>query len=160
MAHGATLPLALLALGSVSYWLAQRSAPVAAPVTAEAPASAPTPTPEAPATPVSAPVTKVVPQAAPADRSRQLELPDGTFVPTLNGAVDAEPLKNYWGVWPWSPIVGVERSSAGVDWYQHADGSYSTTQMLRADPGNRLVTLTRVAHPSTTTAPTAPEAGR
>lgn len=158
MAHGATLPLALLVLGSASYWLAQRMEPVAAPLAAEAPAGLPTA--EAPAAPASAPVTKVEPQAAPADRSRQLELPDGTFVPTLNGAVDAEPLKNYWGLWPWSPIVGIERSSAGVDWYQHADGSYSKTQMLRAEPGNRLVTLTRVAHPSATTAPTAPEAGR
>ena len=88
MAHGATLPLALLVLGSASYWLAQRMEPVAAPLATAAQSPLPSPA-DAPAAPVTAAVTKVEPQAAPADRSRQLELPDGTFVPTLNGAVDA-----------------------------------------------------------------------
>lgn len=78
--------------------------------------------------------------------SRQLLLPDGTSVPTLNGAVDAAPLAKFWGPRPYSPIVGVERSSAGIDWYRHENGSYSTTQMVwRADLG-RYDAMTRVAH--------------
>lgn len=81
------------------------------------------------------------------DRSRELELPDGTFVPALNGAVDATPLATYWGPSAWSPITGVERSSAGVDWYQHADGSYSTTQMVWRKDLGRSAAMTRVAHP-------------
>ncbi len=97
-----------------------------------------------------APAVAVVPSAAgaavPADRSRQLELPDGTFVPALNGAVEPAPLATYWGPFPWSPNGGIE-SGQGVDWYRHADGSYSTTQMVwRRDLG-REVAMTRVAHP-------------
>jgi hypothetical protein len=95
------------------------------------------------------------PQAV-ADRSRRLELPDGSTVPTLNGAVDAAPLRHYWGSFPWSPIVATERSDAGLDWYRHADGSYSTTQMVwRSDLG-RMAAMTRVGHPGPTPAATAP----
>lgn len=111
---------------------------------ANAPAAQDAPEAAAPATGQLAP-----PPAAPAtaDRSRLLELPDGTSVPTLNGATDAAPLTHYWGTQPWSPIVGVERSEAGLDWYRHADGSYSTTQMVwRSDLG-RMAAMTRVAHP-------------
>ncbi|MEZ6036498.1 MAG: hypothetical protein R3F29_03385 [Planctomycetota bacterium] len=93
--------------------------------------------------------------AAPRDHARDLQLPDGTLVPALNGAVDAAPLKDYWGPFPWSPIVGVERSSAGVDWYRHQDGSYSTTQMVwRSDLG-REAAMTRVAHPGPEEVPAA-----
>ena len=93
--------------------------------------------------------------AAQADRSRELELPDGTFVPALNGAVGASPLAMYWGITPWSPIVGVERSSAGVDWYRHEDGSYSTTEMVWRKDLGRNAAMTRVAHPGPV-APVAP----
>jgi hypothetical protein len=55
---------------------------------------------------------------------------------------------------PWSPIVGVEHS-AGVDWYRHANGSYSTTQMVRADNGS-VMAMTRVGHRG----PEAPPVGR
>jgi hypothetical protein len=80
------------------------------------------------------------------DRSQLLELPDGTFVPTLNGAVDTAPLARYWGPSPFSPIVGID-SAGGVDWYRHADGSMSTTVMVwRRDKG-RMEAMTRVAHP-------------
>jgi hypothetical protein len=83
-----------------------------------------------------------------------LLLPDGSTVPTLNGALDAEPLATFWGPFPWSPIVGVERNDQGIDWYKHADGSYSTTQMVwRQDLGRRAA-MTRVAHPGA--APPAP----
>lgn len=114
--------------------------------------------PQEPAVPASAKVMPTAP-AAPtpvADRSHLLELPDGSSMPTLNGAVDAAPLATYWGPFPWSPIVATERSDAGLDWYRHADGSYSTTQMVwRSDLG-RMAAMTRVAHPGPTPATTAP----
>ena len=98
---------------------------------------------------------RATPAAAKPTGSRDLLLPDGTTVPTLNDAVDAAPIAQFWGPEPWSPIVGVERSSAGVDWYKHADGSYSTTQMVwRSDLG-RHAAMTRVAHPGPAPAPTA-----
>ncbi len=92
-------------------------------------------------------VAAAKPATAPVDRSRELELPDGTFVPALNGAVGAAPLSRYWGPFPWSPIVGTERSEAGIDWYRHADGSYSTTQMVWRKDLGRYDAMTRVAHP-------------
>lgn len=102
--------------------------------------------PAPPAVAAPRPVPEPAAAAAAKDRSRQLELPDGTFVEALNGAVDPAPLVRYWGPVAWSPIVGIERSSAGVDWYRHANGSYSTTQMVwRSDLG-RNEAMTRVAH--------------
>lgn len=108
-----------------------------------------------------APLTSHVPAAATAAPkaaaapSRELLLPDGTSVPTLNDTVDAAPLARYWGPFPWSPIVGV-RSGAGIDWYEHADGSFSTTQMVwRSDLGC-MAAMTRVAHPGPPPAAAAP----
>jgi hypothetical protein len=90
------------------------------------------------------------PTAIPSTPNRDLLLPDGTTVPTLNDAVDAEPLATYWGPFPWSPIVGVERNDQGLDWYRHADGSYSTTQMVWRQDLGRHAAMTRVAHPGPT----------
>lgn len=98
----------------------------------------------APAAPT--PVRAAAPAAAPAAH-HELVLPDGTTVPALNGAVDPAPLSRYWGPFPWSPIVGRERSSAGIEWYRHADGSYSTTEMAFVEQLGRQIALTRVAHP-------------
>lgn len=96
-----------------------------------------------------------LPAASAPEGNRELQLPDGSVVPTLNDAVDAAPIAQFWGSQPWSPIVGVERSSAGLDWYKHADGSYSTTQMVwRSDLG-RHAAMTRVAHPGPVPAPAA-----
>ena len=92
-------------------------------------------------------LSQLAPRAEATAPSTRLELPDGSYVDALNGATDAPPMRDYWGPFAWSPIVGVERSDAGVDWYRHADGSYSTTQMvLRKDLG-RMAAMTRVAHP-------------
>lgn len=101
-----------------------------------------------------APPIAAKPAPAP-DRSRELGLPDGSFVPALNDAIDAAPLQDFWGPQPFSPIVGVERSSAGLDWYRHADGSYSTTQMVWRKDLDRMAAMTRVAHPGPAPAATA-----
>ncbi len=81
-----------------------------------------------------------------ADKPHLLELPDGTFVPTLNGAVDVAPLADYWGPHPFSPIIGV-KSSDGVDWYEHADGAFSTTVMVWREDLGRRAAMTRVGRP-------------
>ena len=132
-----------------------------APRTEGAPAAVQAPPVES-ARPATGRVTTAAkPDAKQVDRSRELELPDGTFVAALNGAVGASPLAVYWGSSPWSPIVGVERNSAGVDWYRHADGSYSTTEMVWRKDLGRKAAMTRVAHPgpAAPVAPAAPAAG-
>ncbi len=164
MAHGAALPVALLVLGSASYWLALRAETGTEPLTPQAESTPPVAAPVlAPAAAASAAVppaaSRVKPVPADPDQSRQLALPDGTFVPALNNAVEAAPLADYWGNWPWSPIVGVEANSAGIDWYRHEDGSYSTTQMVWRSDKQRYLPMTRVAHPSPQTAATSPDAG-
>ncbi len=85
-------------------------------------------------------------QPATTTTSRELQLPDGSAVPALNGATDPAPLAQFWGNFPWSPIVGTQRSD-GIDWYQHADGSFSTTMMVFAHGLGREICMTRVAHP-------------
>lgn len=108
------------------------------------PASGPTEPTAAPAVGATAPAPS--PKPAPEDRTRQLQLPDGSYVSALNGATNPRPLKEYWGPLPWSPIVGVETNDQGVAWYRHENGSYSTTETLWDSAGKRQITLTRVAH--------------
>lgn len=80
-----------------------------------------------------------------------LLLPDGTRVRTLNGATNPSPLRDAWPAnLPWSPIVRVERSDVGVDWFVHADGTRSTTELKwRSDIG-REDAVTRLARPIST----------
>ncbi|MCR9247812.1 MAG: hypothetical protein NXI31_22520 [bacterium] len=85
------------------------------------------------------------PRAATA--TARLELPDGSHVEPLNGVSGRLSLTGHWGNRPWSPIVGVERSDRGVDWYVHADGTRSTTEMKwRSDLG-RKDAMVRLAVP-------------
>ncbi|MFM1873472.1 MAG: hypothetical protein RL398_2894 [Planctomycetota bacterium] len=141
---GAAAVVAAVAFAVLPFGGSGESPPTAAPQPAASPAEAA----EQPAAPaVGSTLPPPVPQAAAKDRRRELQLPDGTFVPALNGAVDPKPLKEFWGPLPWSPIVGVETNDQGVAWYRHQDGSYSTTEMLWDSAGKRHVTLTRVAHP-------------
>ncbi|MFO1076897.1 MAG: hypothetical protein U1E73_04125 [Planctomycetota bacterium] len=139
MAREATLLLVFGGLGTASLLLARGEAPATA-ATSHHHADV------APPAPAAATVDLAPRPAAVTDHTRDLELPDGTFVPALNGATDAAPLSTYWGPFPWSPIAGIERAD-GVDWYRHEDGSYSTTQMVwRSDLGTQAA-MTRVAHP-------------
>jgi hypothetical protein len=86
------------------------------------------------------------PVGPPMGHAHELALPDGTFAEALNGAIDPAPLRQSWGTGPWSPIVGVERNSVGIDWYRHADGSYSTTERIWHGDKGEWTTMTRVAH--------------
>jgi hypothetical protein len=153
------LPILAVLVAVTGLWLlSNRLMDDHKPQQSETPATLSDP-PAAKATKPTAATGRVVPekqnQPKDATGSRKLELPDGTFVATLNGAIDAPPLARYWGPFDWSPILGVERNDAGLDWYKHADGSYSTTQMVwRSDLG-RNEAMTRVAHPGPAPATTA-----
>jgi hypothetical protein len=126
---------------------------------AAAPSASAAPAPSAVVAPAAALVSPLPAPAATAstgDDEAMWLLPDGSRIATLNGARSPRPLQEAWprGV-PWSPIVGFERSPAGVDWYVHADGSKSTTEMKwRADLA-RYDAVTRLARP-TPQAPGAP----
>ena len=143
------LALGLLAAGAIWLLLARHEGSNAMPAPA-----APTPTPGA-----SGPrIVTAAPPAAdpgPAVAVDQLALPDGTSVPALNGARGAPPLQQFWGQRPWSPIVRVERSDLGIDWYVHADGTRSTTEMKWRQDLGRLDAMTRVAQPVDRTLPPA-----
>lgn len=74
-----------------------------------------------------------------------IRYPDGTYMPALNGVRNPPPLQ-----WPsdlpFTPIVG-KRVSAGVEWYVHADGTQTTTQMVfRSDLGREDATI-QIARP-------------
>ncbi|MBK8098867.1 MAG: hypothetical protein IPK26_17270 [Planctomycetes bacterium] len=91
--------------------------------------------------------TALAPNPASGPAADQLVLPDGTSVPALNDARGVPPLQQFWGQRPWSPIVRVERSDLGIDWYVHADGTRSTTEMKWREDLGRLDAMTRVAQP-------------
>jgi hypothetical protein len=143
----------LLTVGGVAAvafiaWIGSRSRAEAPP-----PGVAAAPAAEAVASrvePVAAPLAPANTQECEtADATSTLLLPDGSRVAALNGARSPRAMSEVWptGV-PWSPITGVERSPAGIDWFVHADGSRSTTQMVwRADLG-RMDAMTRLARPT------------
>jgi hypothetical protein len=152
MAREAFLLVVIAALAAVSFWSQRTKTPDAVgPAVAAVAGEAQHRDVAAPAAP--APVGRGAPAAKP-DHSHELELPDGTFVAALNGAVDPAPLQQFWGSQvPWSPIVGVERNDQGVDWYHHANGSYSTTQMVWRSDLAAYVAMTRVGHPGPAVTP-------
>ena len=114
----------------------------------------PAPGPGSPPTVVSAPAAASTAAPAPVVVVREvtgegrLALPDGTFVPMLNDAIGALSLAECWGARPWSPIVRTERSDLGVDWYVHADGTRTTTEMKWRPDLRRFDALTRIAVPN------------
>jgi len=145
---------ALLGLLAAWYVLIEGAAVEAAPSTVEI--TGPLGIEMAPAGAASSTVTGGDEEEAPAKSgSDRLQLPDGTSVPSLNGAIDAAPLQDFWGPRPYSAIMGIEQAD-GIEWYRHYNGSYSTTQMVWRNDLGRHVAMTRVAHPG----PTPPPVGR
>jgi hypothetical protein len=123
--------------GAVAYWLSTRGAE-----TGLAPMSQPTdtrpdtrPAESRRAAPIVRSVVAVKSAPTPPAGS-VLSLPDGTFLPALNG-VRSVPTTSWWpGDRPWSPVVRKETYADGSEWYVHADGSKSTTKMVwRSDLG-------------------------
>lgn len=65
------------------------------------------------------------PQHNPRDISLMTRLPDGTYVPNLNGV--RQPMS--W-TGQFSPIVSINRTDVGVDWWVHENGLQSTVLIL------------------------------
>lgn len=81
-------------------------------------------------------------------RKQLIALPNGEFVPTLNGVVDAPAMT--WPVEvPFSPIIGTERDPRGQEWYVHASGARSTTSMVFHSGEGKMTPSTTVALPRT-----------
>ncbi len=132
----------LLVLGGLAWWATSSDEPPTHLDQPPAPVAAPTAPPAR--LQYTAPVATRTPE--PAARKRMVLLPNGDYVPTLNGVLDA-PAMDWPTSIPYSPIIGRE-STATLDWYVHADGSKSTTQMaFRTDLG-RMGPVTTVANPA------------
>ena len=56
--------------------------------------------------------------------------PDGTWHPPLNGVKAAPPFPGFAEGYKYSPVVKIVHGDGNIDWFQHADGSVSTTQLL------------------------------
>ncbi len=154
MARESLLLMTLAALAGGSLWLRGSAAAPTEHTTAPAASTIAAAAATTAAVGDLSPAAAVAAPAAAPDRSRQLELPDGTFVEALNGATNPKPLAEFWGSQvPWSPIVGIEHNDQGVAWFRHANGSYSTTETRWDRAGKRHVTLTRVAHQGPATTP-------
>jgi hypothetical protein len=134
------------ALGLVLLWVAGKG-----PEAVHPPAgSTPDPPPVAPSPPVvQVDYTPPPHRSSPDQTSRRhmFRLPDGQYVPSLNGAVDAAPM-DWPADRPYSPIVGRERDAKGFEWYVHGDGTKSTTVMTYRPELGRMDALTRIAHPT------------
>lgn len=75
-----------------------------------------------------------------------MRTPEGRWVPALNGAVDPPALE-----WPrhrkWSPIKRRIVDKVGTEWYEHEDGSYSTTFMVFREDLGRREAVVHIVHP-------------
>lgn len=124
----AVLACCALGIGAFVVWSGTTGKTAIAPPAPPAPAVAPAPPPDAPQV-ASVELTPLPPNAkvaTPGQATRgSLKFPDGTVRAALNGATME--LEVPWPAGrPYSPIVATV-SNAGTDWYQHADGSFTTT---------------------------------
>jgi len=88
----------------------------------------------------------IVKSPSPVERARMLELPNHEFVAALNG-VRNPPAMEWPADRPFSPIIGRVRTTE-LEWYVHADGTRSTTQMSFRTELGRFDAVTTVAHPA------------
>lgn len=55
--------------------------------------------------------------------------PDGSRLPSLNGVLDPPAIQRAPEHGPLPPVIATRRDAAGNEWYEHADGSMTTTRM-------------------------------
>ncbi len=61
--------------------------------------------------------------------------PDGTWLRPLNGVTDPPPFPGF-ADRPYAPVVSIlTEPKHGVQWYLHADGTESTTQLAQTERG-------------------------
>lgn len=59
-----------------------------------------------------------------------VKCPDGSFLPLLNGVPEASPIKRFPQDGPQPPVIGLVADSGGYLWYEHADGTTTTTRWV------------------------------
>jgi hypothetical protein len=137
--------LVLAVGGAIGAYVALRSPQDAVPKESPRMRSESTAAEPAPPAPLPSLREAPAPTRTPPVPEQMIRYPDGSFMPPLNGVKVPAALQ-----WPpeapFSPIVG-KQMAGGVEWYVHADGTQSTTQMVfRSDLG-RDVAVTHVARP-------------
>lgn len=66
----------------------------------------------------------------PKNIKKGVRLPDGSYLPLLNGVPFAAPVKRSEWDGPITPVVGKITDNDGCEWWVHADGSTTTTRYL------------------------------
>lgn len=131
-----------VAAGGVAWSLRDRPAEKApAPAPQKAPEKAPTPNAGA-----AASVVMPIPDKKGVPPERLLRFPNGETAAPLNGIEN--PATCVWGDVPWSPIVRRELNN-GIEWYVHADGTYTTTTTVWRSDSQRMEPVTLCHHPTT-----------
>ena len=74
------------------------------------------------------------------------QLPDGSYAPCLNGILHA-PAMQWPSDVPWSPIRRKIVDREGKEWYEHVDGSYSTTELMYRSDLKRSEPVVQVRNP-------------
>jgi hypothetical protein len=83
--------------------------------------------------------------------SAGVECPDGTRLPLLNCLDEAPPIQVHPGVERLAPVIAIVVDADGWEWYEHADGSRTTTRLQAVEsasgdaPAVRPVTLHEAA---------------
>ncbi|MEZ5963445.1 MAG: hypothetical protein R3F56_06320 [Planctomycetota bacterium] len=146
--NSSLLPFGLVvcAVAGAVLWFWPTDAAATQPAPAPAASSSTTPEPqEAPALSARWTAPAAVQHPSPTEQKHMVKLPTGEWVKALNGAVDARI------TWPsdrpFSPIIGVERASDGKEWWVHADGTKSTTEMVYRSDLGRHDGLGQIANP-------------
>lgn len=140
--------LAVLVLALAGFFAWQRytgrgAAPPAELPRATPPTSVPNVQPSSPAvaSPVVADAHAGAPSATPPIAGKQgtMRFPDGSTRPALNGVTEV--LEIPWpSDRPWSPVVEQVHHNS-VDWFRHADGSFSTTIVRKEEVSGRTVQM-------------------
>lgn len=140
------LAVMVLVLAGYFAWLryaGRGGAPPAELPRATPPMSAPNVPPPAPA--VASPVVADAHAGAPATKppvagkQGTMRFPDGSTRPALNGVTEV--LEIPWpSDRPWSPVVEQVQHN-DVDWFRHADGSFSTTIVRKEEVSGRMVQM-------------------
>lgn len=77
------------------------------------------------------PPSSRVPMTLPTGFKSGLPLPDGTFLPLLNGVPYAVAPARDASDGPIPPVVAKVTDQEGYEWYEHADGSMTTTRWTK-----------------------------
>lgn len=66
----------------------------------------------------------------PTNLKKGVKLPDGSYLPLLNGVKFAQPVQRSTWDGPITPVVGKITDQEGIEYWVHADGSTTTTRFM------------------------------